>query len=598
LTITAAIKIKYLTNRELLEQIHASKNTYCSYLENIYSSFDIITQDLNLINLETLEQAKIRKAELQSQRLRKEAQARGEKNPVYRVDPDSLDIEQVVVRLMTYDHIPPHPIKHEMGKTVAERHIKINFPAFQHFIWTNDCWVCVGKSHWRGGLQNGEFCNNHGYITPKLAMMFMKLVEKYSKKGNWRGYCVDDQTQALTQRGWLNTNEINETDIILSYETGDLKWSKIKSIYRGDFDGLMHKVTCRSIDSLITPNHKIVTARGLIPIEQICENDKIVVMGNAEKGNDVSQYADSLVELAGWIITEGCYDYDRQGNIKSIAIYQNPGANADKIRKALETQNFTFTENLRKNNICFRIWKSDSKTLENLFPNKNIPMSFILELTNDQRELLLQTLIAGDGWNRKTSVSWVQKDQGRTDMFQALCTLLGKKTNSHKHTHVSFGKETECITTNVFSSRANNTTGACLNLHGGKRNGRSHPGRGKAMHPNEPTTYYQGQVWCPETEYGCFVARRNGKVYLTGNTYNEEMQGQALLQLSQIGLQFDESRSENPFAYYTSAVQNSFTRILNTEKRNQNIRDDLLIMHGSTPSYTRQTENEIAQKTD
>jgi hypothetical protein len=107
---------------------------------------------------------------------------------------------------------------------------------------------------------------------------------------------------------------------------------------------------------------------------------------------------------------------------------------------------------------------------------------------------------------------------------------------------------------------------------------------------------YDAQVWCPETEYGSFVARRHGKVYLTGNTYNDEMQCQALLQLSQIGLQFNESRSENPFAYYTAAVSNSFTRILNTEKRNQNIRDDLLIMAGSTPSYTRQTENEIAQK--
>lgn len=73
-----------------------------------------------------------------------------------------------------------------------------------------------------------------------------------------------------------------------------------------------------------------------------------------------------------------------------------------------------------------------------------------------------------------------------------------------------------------------------------------------------------------------------------GYTYNDEMRSQALLQLSQIGLQFDESKSQNPFAYYTAAITNSFTRVLNIEKRNQNLRDDILELNNLTPSYTRQ----------
>jgi hypothetical protein len=77
-----------------------------------------------------------------------------------------------------------------------------------------------------------------------------------------------------------------------------------------------------------------------------------------------------------------------------------------------------------------------------------------------------------------------------------------------------------------------------------------------------------------------------------GYTANDEMQSQALLQLSQIGLQFDESKSENPFAYYTAAITNSFTRILNIEKKNQAIRDDLLEQNHMMPSFTRQNEND------
>jgi hypothetical protein len=77
-----------------------------------------------------------------------------------------------------------------------------------------------------------------------------------------------------------------------------------------------------------------------------------------------------------------------------------------------------------------------------------------------------------------------------------------------------------------------------------------------------------------------------------GYTYNDEMRGQAILQLAQIGLQFDESKSNNPFAYYTAAVTNSFVRVINIEKRAQNIRDDILEMNDMNPSFTRQNQGD------
>ena len=77
-----------------------------------------------------------------------------------------------------------------------------------------------------------------------------------------------------------------------------------------------------------------------------------------------------------------------------------------------------------------------------------------------------------------------------------------------------------------------------------------------------------------------------------GYTYNDEMKGQAILQLTQIGLQFDESKSDNPFAYFTAAVTNSFVRVINIEKKMQNIRDDILEMNGMNPSNTRMVNHE------
>lgn len=92
------------------------------------------------------------------------------------------------------------------------------------------------------------------------------------------------------------------------------------------------------------------------------------------------------------------------------------------------------------------------------------------------------------------------------------------------------------------------------------------------------------------------------KYALKGNwrnySYREEMQGQAVLQLCQVALQFDESKSQNPFAFLTQISHNSFLRILNIEKKNQSIRDDLLIQQGMSPSYTRSNKDNIVSSFD
>ena len=76
-----------------------------------------------------------------------------------------------------------------------------------------------------------------------------------------------------------------------------------------------------------------------------------------------------------------------------------------------------------------------------------------------------------------------------------------------------------------------------------------------------------------------------------GYSYIEEMKGQAIVQLIQVVLQFNEKKSDNPFAYITSICNNSFLGVLNFEKKNQKIRDTILEENNLSPSYTRQNED-------
>lgn len=75
-------------------------------------------------------------------------------------------------------------------------------------------------------------------------------------------------------------------------------------------------------------------------------------------------------------------------------------------------------------------------------------------------------------------------------------------------------------------------------------------------------------------------------------TYNEDMQAYATLMLVKTWRSFDPNKSKNPFAFFTQCIKNSFIQMLNKEKQQRNVRDELLINQGLNPSYNYQVEHE------
>ena len=203
------MKVNYLNKKDLLIEIHKSKLTYCSlinsnYQDNIYKFYDIIVSSLDDIDKELIDYTKKFKAERVYKQKRDELLKLGFKPHEIKLSssPDDIKDEDVVFRIITYDHIPPNKKpKKTKGISEKDKHEKTNFTPFKHYIFVDNTPVEVLRSHWIGSTDNGYFSTNHGHMTNNLAKMFMEIVKKFSQKGNWRGYTYIDEmrSQALLQ---------------------------------------------------------------------------------------------------------------------------------------------------------------------------------------------------------------------------------------------------------------------------------------------------------------------------------------------------------------------------------------------------------------
>jgi hypothetical protein len=216
--------VNYLNNKDILKEIHTSKNTYCVFLKPEDHRYDFIV-DMPTESMEKSLEYAYKPENIQLARetraLRIDAEQELGKGTT---DPLSIPLTDLVFRVMTWDHIPvapKQPRKVDKKKTAKDFfefdseqdeifsdledpttikeiddmvHVKVNFPPFQHFrLNKTNTFKCIGKSHWVGELKTGEFSKDQGNITNKLARMYIMMCEKYAMKFNWRGYTYNDE---------------------------------------------------------------------------------------------------------------------------------------------------------------------------------------------------------------------------------------------------------------------------------------------------------------------------------------------------------------------------------------------------------------------
>ncbi len=222
--------VNYLNNKDILKEIHKSKTTFCSFTDKKYADFDIILDDVSKIipNLELAREAR-------ADRLSKQLVASDTDPKPTAISPSEITNTSIVFRIYSWEHIPLLDIvpeatvkpvksgkkaksKNIMSKESEElfssddpiadieedipapklpnskKYAKVNFPPFVHYVLDeNNIPVLVGKSHWKGDINTGEFSKTHGKITDTLAKMYMKLCDRYCNHPWFRRYTYIDE---------------------------------------------------------------------------------------------------------------------------------------------------------------------------------------------------------------------------------------------------------------------------------------------------------------------------------------------------------------------------------------------------------------------
>lgn len=349
---------------------------------------------------------------------------------------------------------------------------------------------------------------------------------------SWHNYglaCFSKDTEVLTDEGWKFFSDLTQKELVLSFNEGVLRYEKPIAYIQNKFNGDIINIKNRSIDLLVTPNHKMVCKTRedadtgkwkYVRAENLNDSYKIPCSGKYLSDN--YSYSEPPIkgvslavwwEFMGWYLSEGfcCGVSDgkkRQHNSRyKISISQSKNSKYySKIKKCLDQLPYY-------NNYIGHEFIIHSKELwEILFPlgnsyTKRIPR-YLLKAPLSLLQLLYEAMISGDGSIYDKHDSYFSVNRELINDFSELCVLLGKPFSIiERKTVVPHIMPQGRLLKNINPQYQLNTrTNSTIELRNGNE---------KNKHFSKDC--YIGDVFCVTVPSGSVVVRRNGKVAICGN---------------------------------------------------------------------------------
>ena len=343
--------------------------------------------------------------------------------------------------------------------------------------------------------------------------------------------CVDFDTEILTCNGWKRYNEVEVGDDILSYSftNHEIVMDKVNAVHIYNEKQEIIRFESPTFSAASTRNHRwVVGTSDEIPYIKFTENiyknkwpDYPILRVANNSFEDNPDISDNILKLLGWVMTDGCIEKNRYG----IHIYQstkrhkNSDVYSDMIN-TLDELDIDITDNCR-DGIYHEIYlkKCDiTKWIYDTFPNRILSFNFVSTLSQHQSEVLMRAMLQGDGTGvdskgyslKNNRVSICCRNEMCRDVFQYLCYRAGYATNYYK---IDMSDKDYTSNHILYDSMGNipvsKSTYYDVTVLKIKR---------AQIYPKHKSIDNVDGVWCITSKEGTWIARRNGKVYITGNS--------------------------------------------------------------------------------
>jgi len=295
----------------------------------------------------------------------------------------------------------------------------------------------------------------------------------------WTYACLSEDTEVLTQDGWERFNKSNRfiNKSILCYDVINDRYfyEQPESWHYYDVREYMYRIRSDETDQLVSRNHRIFTQKGFIQAEKLQEQESIAYLSELPKGilhlSSVVKNRESWSLLFHKLQTESKHQEISSSQWKTLSFYDRQKKTRTKrIDDGREESGLEGWSNLLQNS-----WQ--------LQRGQVYPMSEGISFNVKERWLCDGTQNTGGSTNWKTIIedrgSSSYRSQSSKQFIEQLDAFYEQPTSQEIRTF----------------SRSYNTTVATVTRE-----------------------YYEGLIFCPTISSGCFVARRNGKIFLTGNS--------------------------------------------------------------------------------
>ena len=315
--------------------------------------------------------------------------------------------------------------------------------------------------------------------------------------------CLSEDTKILTPEGWKSYKELKKGDLIFTFNlhTKELEIKPIKHIFARRYKGIMYNLRNRSQNQLVSPRHRIVrlvfnskNRYKLEPIEDVLKLRSQIPIPVIAKNNlpDV-ELSDEEIKLLAWVLSEG--SIEKEGSYR-VSIYQSYSRYYDEIVGVLNKIGLSFDSRPQFGfGSCqhLRLKPSSSKFVHKLLGAKQKTFPAILfRLSRRQARLFLETYVKGDGWKEKYRKRIVTTDKNILEGLEALAVLAGFNFSVKKRKPRGNSKKVQYVLT-LTETKHDYITSI-------------------------KKVWYDGVIWSVNTDNETVIAKRDGQVFITGNT--------------------------------------------------------------------------------